>query len=181
MSRNAIIAAAFVALAAAGGIAAIVNGKLNDLVITRIVLTRAAPNVCTGEVRYLFSPTDPVLADLPIERPLQLSVPCARLDAYDTLGSAPGTRGGKVTVSTRVAAIWRKEAGGLCASELTWTVTPTDAELAAALGSRDVTRFFDDVPCSRAAGSLVGAQVTGKAGWPVAIVPLPLPEAPPPP
>jgi hypothetical protein len=144
----------------------------------RVTITRA--DVCTGSVDYRLPLRDAQVRALSGDafRSLPLIVPCARLDAVDTLIAVPAAVSSRFTVQTQEVHVSRNDAG-LCRAQVFRTLTPIDADVREARGDLIVEQALD-VTCTRITQALVGAQIRrgGGAGWPVRLVALPLPVEP---
>jgi hypothetical protein len=172
----ALFAAAVVAgLTVVGVVAANAQAKVDNPALVRVDVTRGAQ--CGGEAHYLIAPKDPeVLTDVgPRGFTLPIIIPCARIDAVDALLPLPSNRAGKLTVQTQRVDLHLRD-DGTCYADLVRTLTPTDTDLIATLGTQPLAQRIDPIACTRLTQALVGAQIrkTYAGPWPQSVVALPL-------
>lgn len=182
MNKNLTIFLAAIAagLTVVGVVSVNAQSKVSDPALVDVSVYRGATS-CTGEATYLVAPVDAqLLSDLGAKTLLlQFRLPCARIDAIDGLLALPDSRSGKLVVQTQYAAMHMRQ-DGTCYATLGRTLAPVDADVAATVGTRSSQQAIDQIPCSRMAQVLVGAQALKGAdkAWPVAVIALPLPLEP---
>jgi hypothetical protein len=151
-----------------------VSSQVQPAQLVRAEIERQG-NACVGAVGYELAPSD---ADVRTAlgatvRELEITVPCARLDAVDGLLALPSNLSGKLDVRTERIAVRRKPDAS-CAVSVTRRLAPSDAAALDAVGARVVVRELD-VACSQLTGALTGALVrkASAARWPSGVaVPL---------